>query len=99
MVTPNPVKIVKRAERERPGPQAAGDTNPEPSSRERARALAARVREWVSEFEQARPVRLQELRRQLGWQELGEDGLSAQAVSDSVISEKESPPGFAVTAG
>jgi len=88
MVTFNLVKIVKRAERERQGQRAAGSTNPEPSSREGARALAARVREWVSEFEQARPVRLQELRRQLGWQEIVGDGLSAQAVSDSVESEK-----------
>ena len=88
MVTFHLVKIVKRAERERQGQQAAGSTNPEPSSRERARALAARVRGWVSEFEQARPVRLQELRRQLGWQEIVGDGLSAQAVSDSIESEK-----------
>jgi len=71
MITPNLVKVVKRAERERLGQQAAGSTNPKPSSRDRASPLAARVKEWVSEFEQARPVRLQELRRQLGWQELG----------------------------
>ncbi|HWW74741.1 MAG TPA: hypothetical protein VNZ44_05045 [Pyrinomonadaceae bacterium] len=81
------VKVVKRAERGRPVQQAAGSTNPEPPSRDGARALATRVREWVSEFEQARPVRLQELRRRLGWQELGGDGLPVQAVSDSVESE------------
>lgn len=88
MVTPNLVKVVKRAERERLGQQAAGSMSPKPSSRDRARALAARVKEWVSEFEQARPVRLQELKQQLGWQEFGGDGLPAQAVSDSVESEK-----------
>jgi hypothetical protein len=86
MITPNLIKVVKRAERERQGQQAAG--NSKPSSRDVARALAARVKEWVSEFEQARPVRLQELRRQLGWQEVGGGGLSAQAVSDAVECEE-----------
>ena len=88
MVSNNRLKVVKRAERQRPEQQAAGGTNAELSSRARARALAARVKEWVSEFEQARPVRLQELRRRLGWPEIGGDGLRVQAVSDPVESER-----------
>src|ERR1044072_4201817 len=84
MVAPKLVKVVKRAERERLGQQAAGSMSPKPSSRDRARALAARVKEWVSEFEQARPVRLQELKQQLGWQEVGGGRLTAQAGSESV---------------
>jgi hypothetical protein len=84
MVTHHMVKIVKRAEREQSGQQAAGGTSLQTSSRREAQELAARVKEWVTEFERARPVRLQELRRQLGWPEIAEDGLTVQAVSDSV---------------
>lgn len=87
MVNHHPIKVIKRDERQRPGPPAAESRSPEPSRRDRARALASRVKEWVSEFEQARPVRLQELRRQLGWPEIGGDGLTVQAVSDAVESE------------
>jgi hypothetical protein len=88
MVTPNPVKVIKRAERQRPGRQAAESTNAESSSRREARALAARVREWVGEFEQARPARLQELRRQLGWPEIEGDGPTVRALSDPAEGER-----------
>jgi len=84
----HPVKVIKRAERRRPEPPTAESRSPEPSRRDRARALASRVKEWVSEFEQARPVRLQELRRQLGWPEIGGDGLTVQAVGDPVEGER-----------
>jgi len=84
----HPVKVIKRAERQRPGPPTAESRSPELSRRDTARALAARVKEWVSEFEQARPVRLQELRQRLGWPEIGGDGLRVQAVSDPVESER-----------
>jgi hypothetical protein len=88
MVSHHMVKVIKRAERRPPGPPTAESRSPELSRRDRTRALAARVKEWVSEFEQARPARLQELRRQLGWPELGGDGLTVQAVSDPVASER-----------
>jgi hypothetical protein len=81
------VKVIKRAERRGPAPPTSESGSPEPTRRDAARALAARVKEWVSEFEQARPVRLQELRRQLGWPEIGRDGLPVQAVGDPVESE------------
>lgn len=93
MVTPNPVKVVKRAERQPPAQQAVGSTNPESSSRQEARALATRVREWVGEFERARPLRLQELRRQLGWPEIGGDGLTVQEVGDPAGSEGDKDMG------
>jgi hypothetical protein len=88
MVTPNPVKVVKRAARPQPEQPAAEGASPEPSARHRARALAERVKEWVGEFEQARPVRLEELRRQLGWPELGGDGRAVQAVDEPAEGEK-----------
>jgi hypothetical protein len=88
MVNHQPVKVIKRAERLRPGPPTAESRSPELSQRDRARALAARVKEWVSEFEQSRPVQLQELKRRLGWPEIGGDGLTVPAVSDPVESER-----------
>lgn len=88
MVTRNLVKVVKRAERQQPEQPAAESTSPELSPRRRARALAARVKEWVREFEQARPVRLEELRRQLGWSELGGDGRAFQAAGEPAEGEK-----------
>lgn len=88
MVTHHQVKVVKREERERLGQQAAGGTSLQTSSRHAAREIAARVKEWIAEFERDRPVRLQDLRRQLGWPEIGEDDLTVQAVMDSVKGEK-----------
>jgi hypothetical protein len=88
MVTHHLVKIIKRAERERLEQQAAEGAGLQASPRREARELAARVKEWVTEVERARPVRLQELRLELGWPEIGEDGLTVQAVRDSVGSEK-----------
>lgn len=88
MVTHHLIKVVKRAERERLGQQAAGGASLQTSPRREARELAARVKEWVTEFELARPVRLRELRLELGWPEIGEDGLTVQAVRDSVNGEK-----------
>jgi hypothetical protein len=88
MVNQHMVKVIKRAERRRPEPPSAESRSPELSRRDTARALAARVKEWVSEFEQARPVRLQELKRRLGWPEVGGGGLTVQAVSDPVESER-----------
>ena len=87
MISHHPVKVIKRAERQRPGQQTAESRSPELSPRDEARALAARVKEWVSELEQARPVRLQELRGQFGWPEIGGDGLTVQAASDPVEGE------------
>jgi hypothetical protein len=89
MVTYHMVKVVKRTERERLGQEAAGGTTSlQKPSRCEARELAATVKEWITEFELARPVRLQELRRQLGWPEIEEGGRMVLAVSDSVESEK-----------
>ena len=88
MVSYRPVKVVKLAEQRRPEQPATGQMNPELASRDEARALAARVKEWVSEVEQARPVRFQELRRQLGWWEIKGDSLPAQTVSNPLKSEK-----------
>jgi len=88
MITHHLVKVVKRAEREQPGQQAAGGTSLQTPPRRAAREQAARVKEWVTEFEQARPVRLQELRRELGWAEIGEDGLTVLAVRDTAKGEK-----------
>jgi hypothetical protein len=88
MVTHHPIKVVKRAERERLGQQAAGGASLQAPPGGEARELVARVKEWVTELEQARPVRLRELRRQLGWAEIGEDGLTVLAVRDSARGEK-----------
>jgi hypothetical protein len=88
MISHYSIKVIKRAERQRPEPPTAESRSPELSRRDTARALAARVKEWVSELEQARPVRLQELKRRLGWPESGGDGLTVQAVSDPVESER-----------
>ncbi|MFL6335272.1 MAG: hypothetical protein ACJ754_18315 [Pyrinomonadaceae bacterium] len=88
MVTYHMVKVVKRTERERLGQKAAGGASLQKPSRCEARELAATVKEWITEFELARPVRLQELRRQLGWPEIEEDGRMVLAVSDSVESGK-----------
>lgn len=88
MITQHLIKVVKRTERERLGQEAAGDTSLQIPSRREARELAATVKEWITELELARPVRLQELRRQLGWPEIEEDGRMVLAVSDSVEGEK-----------
>jgi hypothetical protein len=88
MVTQHLVKVVKRNERERLGQEAAEGASRQTPSRGEARELAATVKEWITELELARPVRLQELRRQLGWPEIEEDGRMVLAVSDSVESKK-----------
>ena len=88
MVSHNMIKVVKRAERERLGRQAAGGPRPELSPRNLARELAATVKGWVGEFEQNRPARLQELRRQLGWPETEREGLPRRAAEDSARGEK-----------
>lgn len=74
MVSHNLIRVVKRAERERAGRQAAAGPRPESSPHNLARELAATVKGWVGEFVQNRPARLQELRRQLGWPEVERDG-------------------------
>ena len=84
----NLISVVKRAERERPGQQAAVAPRPESSPSDLARELAATVKGWVGEFEQNRPARLQELRQQLGWPEVERVGTPRRAVGDSVKSEK-----------
>ena len=88
MVSHNMIRVVKRAERERLGRLAAGDPRPELSPRNLAREMAATVKEWVGEFEQNRPARLEELKRQLGWPEPEREGLSRRAAGDSAESEK-----------
>ena len=88
MVSQNPIKVVKRAERERPGERPAAGAAPALSARGKARQLAATVEEWIGEFERTRPVRLQELRRQLGWSEIKGDSLPCQADEDSHEGEK-----------
>jgi hypothetical protein len=88
MITQHLIKVVKRTERERLGQEAAGGAGLQTPSRCEARELAATVKEWITEFELARPVRLQELRRQLGWPEIEEDGRMVLAARDSVESEK-----------
>ena len=87
MVSHNLIKVVKREERERPARQTAVGPRPELSPRNLARELAATVKEWIGEFEQNRPARLQELRRQLGWPEIEQEGLPRRALRDSVESE------------
>jgi hypothetical protein len=62
------IKVVKRAERS--GPHDARSPPAEPSVNEEARALAATVNEWVSEFRQTRLKQHQEIKRQLGWPEV-----------------------------
>ena len=88
MVSHNLIRVVKRAERERPGRQAEGGPCPELSSRALARELTATVKAWVSEFEQNRPARLQELRRQIGWSETEREAPPHRAAGDSVKCEK-----------
>jgi hypothetical protein len=88
MVSHNLIRVVKRAERERLGRLAAGGPRPEPSARNLARELAATVKGWVGEFEQNRPARLEELRRQLGWTEPEPEGLPRRAAGDSAMGEK-----------
>lgn len=87
MVSHNLIRVVKRAERERPGRQATGDPRPELSPRYLARELAATVKAWVGEFEQNRPARVEELRRQLGWPEIEREGQLRRLAEDSVKSE------------
>lgn len=70
----NLIRVIKRAERERLGQPASGSAGAEPSARDKASELAATVQEWVSEFRQSRPVRRQELKRELGWSENEDNG-------------------------
>ena len=82
MISQSLIKVVKRAERERLEQQAAVGTNHEPHPRRKARALAATVKGWVSEFEQARPVQLRELRQQLGWSEIPTCGTESEVAAE-----------------
>ena len=88
MVSHNMIRVVKRAERELPGRQAAGGTLPELSQRHLARELAATVKGWVGEFEQNRPARLEELKRQLGWPEVERIDPTLTVAGDPAESEK-----------
>jgi hypothetical protein len=65
----NLIRVIKRAEREQLERQAAESTNSETSARDKARELAATVKEWISEFRQSRPAQSQEIKRQIGWPE------------------------------
>src|SRR4051812_19516001 len=62
----NLIRVIKRAEREQLERQAAESTNSETSARDKARELAATVKEWIREFRQSRPARRQEIKRQIG---------------------------------
>jgi hypothetical protein len=88
MINQNLIKVVKRAERERLEGRPAAVAAPALSARGKARQLATTVKEWISEFERARPVRLQELRRQLGWPEIEGDSLPYQADEESQEGKK-----------
>ena len=68
------IKVIKRDERERLEQQAAGSTHSESPAREKARGLAATVKEWISESRQNRLARYQESKQQLGWSENEGDG-------------------------
>jgi len=70
----NPIKVVKRVERERLLRQAAASESSGTSAHAKARELAATVNEWISEFRQTRPAWTQELKRQLGWPETEGNG-------------------------
>jgi hypothetical protein len=66
----NPVRVIKRAERERHEQQDDGSVSTaSASARGEARELAATVKEWVSEFRQDSLVRQREINRRLGWLE------------------------------
>lgn len=76
----HPIKLIKRAERERVEKQFAGSANPELSAREKSRELAAAVKEWVSEFQQTRQ---REIEQQLGRSENEGDGWGRRVERDS----------------
>ena len=63
------IKLIKRVERERAEQQAEGSSNQELSAHSKTRVMVATLKEWVSEFQQARDVRYQETKQQLGWSE------------------------------
>ena len=62
----NPIKVVKRVEREQYAQVAGGGACPELSAREKARELAATVNEWISECRQTRLTRHQEMEQRFG---------------------------------
>ena len=74
------IKVIKRVERQRPEPEAASSTDTESSAHNKARALATTVKGWVSEFQQTRLLRRQEIEERLGW---------SQGVGDRPIQEAE----------
>lgn len=88
MVSNNMIRVVKRTEREQSGRPVASGCGPESSPSTLARELAATVKGWIGEFEQNRPEKLQELRRQLGWPETEREVLPGRAVGDAVKSQK-----------
>ena len=67
------IRVIKRAQRERLEETAAGGAGAELTAPEKARGLAATVREWVSEFQQTRLARHQEIAQQHGWRRGGDD--------------------------
>jgi hypothetical protein len=67
MIHYHPIKIIKRAERERLEQEVAESAKAHSSADEKASELTATVKEWISEFRRKRPARSQELKQQLGW--------------------------------
>jgi hypothetical protein len=70
----NPIKIIKRAEREQAaqvaaGGAAGGGMHSESSAQDEASEMAATVKNWISEFRQTRQARDQEFEQQLGWRQ------------------------------
>ena len=67
MSSSNPIKLIKRRARAPQLAQAvAGCVPPQSSAREKARGMAATVKEWISECRQARLARYQELEQRFG---------------------------------
>jgi hypothetical protein len=87
----NLIRVIKRAEREQLERQAAESTNSETSARDKARAQAATVKEWISEFRQSRPARSQEIKRQLGWPEY-EGNVQGHRTEETPARARRNPP-------
>ena len=62
MVHYHPIKVIKRAERERLEQEVAESANVDSSADEQARKLTATVKEWISELRRTRPARSQEIK-------------------------------------
>jgi hypothetical protein len=78
MVRHTPIKVIKRDERERLEGHAAGIINSESSANEKAREIAATVKEWIDELSHTRLAEQMENKRRLGWAEIEGNGLSHQ---------------------